>query len=89
MPFRLLAPPGRAGGPVAAGDDTLARGRAATLSRLREEGALDFAPAVLDDAHIGDIEGPSAPSRCMTVLPAAACASACSRSPPSWGPASS
>ncbi len=57
MPFKLLAPPGRSRGPVAAGDDTLACDRAATLSRLREAGDLDFAPAVLDEAHIGDIEG--------------------------------
>ena len=57
MPFKLLAPPGRSRGSVAAGDDALARDRAATFSHLVEEGALDFAPAVLDPAHIGDIEG--------------------------------
>ena len=57
MPFKLLAPPGRSRGPVAAGDDTPIRDRAATFSHMPEEGALDFAPAVLDPAHIGDIEG--------------------------------
>ncbi len=57
MSFKLLAPPGSAGGSVAVGETEPADDRAATTDARRERDGLDFAPAVLDDAHIGDIEG--------------------------------
>ncbi len=57
MPFKLLAPPGAARRPAAAGDGTLGRDQTEPAVASRQDGTLDFAPAVLDDAHIGDIEG--------------------------------
>ena len=57
MPFKLLAPPGHARRPAAARDGTLDRDRTDPAIAHRQGGVLDFAPAVLDDAHIGDIEG--------------------------------
>ena len=38
-------------------DEEFARDRAGVLERLRDSGDLDFGPAVLDPAHIGDIQG--------------------------------
>jgi hypothetical protein len=35
----------------------LPRDRAGVLARLRDEADLDFGPAVLDPAHVGDIQG--------------------------------
>ncbi|HEV2254833.1 MAG TPA: NRAMP family divalent metal transporter [Streptosporangiaceae bacterium] len=48
-----LAPPGR----LAITDEEFSHDRAGVLARLRAEGDLDFGPAVLDPAHIGDIQG--------------------------------
>jgi NRAMP (natural resistance-associated macrophage protein)-like metal ion transporter len=57
MLFKTLAPPGRHGDPVAVTDEEFARDRTAVIDRLREGGDLDFGSAVLDAAHIGDIQG--------------------------------
>jgi Mn2+/Fe2+ NRAMP family transporter len=47
---------GRDGG-IAISDEEFARDRTGVLERLRADGSLDFGPAVLDPAHIGDIRG--------------------------------
>ncbi len=57
MPFKTLAPPGRPRGSLVVSDEEFAHDRTAVLDRLRDSGDLDFGPAVLDPAHIGDIEG--------------------------------
>jgi NRAMP (natural resistance-associated macrophage protein)-like metal ion transporter len=57
MSANRLAPPGRKDGSLGISDEEFARDRAGVLARLREEGDLDFGPAVLDPAHIGDIRG--------------------------------
>ncbi len=57
MSYKVLAPPGRSGDGVAISDEEFARDRTAVITRLRENGDLDFGPAVLDPKHIGDIRG--------------------------------
>ena len=52
-----LAPPGRHDGSLGITDEEFDHDRAGVLTRLRAEGDLDFGPAVLDPAHIGDIRG--------------------------------
>jgi Mn2+/Fe2+ NRAMP family transporter len=52
-----LAPPGRQDGSLGITDEEFDHDRAGVLARLRAEGDLDFGPAVLDPAHIGDIRG--------------------------------
>lgn len=52
-----LAPPGRHDGSLGITDEEFDHDRAGVLARLRAEGDLDFGPAVLDPAHIGDIRG--------------------------------
>ena len=58
MPDKEFAPPGGArDGGVAISDEEFDRDRAGVIERLRDAGDLDFGPAVLDKAHIGDIKG--------------------------------
>jgi Natural resistance-associated macrophage protein-like len=52
-----LAPPGCRDGSLGITDEEFSHDRAGVLARLRAEGDLDFGPAVLDPAHIGDIQG--------------------------------
>ncbi|MDA8285528.1 MAG: divalent metal cation transporter [Actinomycetota bacterium] len=56
MPFKTLAPPGRRRAAAAVHDEHLASDPVAG-AHLAPRDDLDFAPAVLDAAHIGDIEG--------------------------------
>src|ERR1700736_775038 len=51
------APPGRQDGSLGITDEEFDHDRAGVLARLRAAGDLDFGPAVLDPAHIGDIRG--------------------------------
>lgn len=57
MPSTNLSPPGRHAEHFAVTDAELATDRAAAIDRLRARSELDIGPAVLDAAHIGDIEG--------------------------------
>jgi MgtC family len=57
MFYKELAPPGRFADGVAVSDEEFARDRVGVINRLRTDGHLDFAPAVLDPRHIGDIRG--------------------------------
>ena len=52
-----LAPPGGKDGSLGITDEEFNHDRAGALARLSAEGDLDFGPAVLDPAHIGDIRG--------------------------------
>jgi NRAMP (natural resistance-associated macrophage protein)-like metal ion transporter len=52
-----LTPTGRKDGGLGITDEEFDNDRAGVLARLRAEGDLDFGPAVLDPAHIGDIRG--------------------------------
>jgi CrtC N-terminal lipocalin domain len=56
-----FAPPGRHDGSLGISDEEFDHDRAGVLARLRSEGDLDFGPAVLDPAHIGDIRGSLSP----------------------------
>jgi hypothetical protein len=57
MSATRLVPPGRKDGSLGITDEEFDHDRAGVLTRLRAEGDLDFGPAVLDPAHIGDIQG--------------------------------
>ena len=57
MSATRLAPPGRHDGSLGITDEEFDHDRAGVLARLRADGDLDFGPAVLDPAHIGDIRG--------------------------------
>jgi NRAMP (natural resistance-associated macrophage protein)-like metal ion transporter len=57
MSATRLAPPGRKDGSLGITDEEFDNDRAGVLARLRAGGDLDFGPAVLDPAHIGDIRG--------------------------------
>ena len=57
MSATRLASPGRKDGSLGITDQEFDHDRAGVLARLRAEGDLDFGPAVLDPAHIGDIRG--------------------------------
>jgi NRAMP (natural resistance-associated macrophage protein)-like metal ion transporter len=54
---RLATPPNRKDGGLDISDEEFESDRAGVIARLRAEGDLDFGPAVLDQAHIGDIKG--------------------------------
>ncbi len=55
---RLAAAPSvRRDGGLDISDEEFESDRAGVIARLRAEGDLDFGPAVLDQAHIGDIRG--------------------------------
>ena len=49
--------PGRKDGSLGITDEEFDRDREGVIERLRAAGDLDFGPAVLDPAHIGDIRG--------------------------------
>jgi hypothetical protein len=57
MTSARLAPPGGHDGSLGITDEEFDHDRAGVLAWLRAEGDLDFGPAVLDPAHIGDIRG--------------------------------
>jgi Mn2+/Fe2+ NRAMP family transporter len=57
MSATRLAPPGRHDGSIGITDEEFDHDRAGVLARLRADGDMDFGPAVLDPAHIGDIRG--------------------------------
>jgi NRAMP (natural resistance-associated macrophage protein)-like metal ion transporter len=57
MSATRLALPGRKDGSLGITDEEFDHDRAGVLDRLHAEGDLDFGPAVLDPAHIGDIRG--------------------------------
>jgi hypothetical protein len=57
MSTTRLAAPGGHDGSLGITDEEFDRDRAGVLARLRADGSMDFGPAVLDPAHIGDIRG--------------------------------
>jgi NRAMP (natural resistance-associated macrophage protein)-like metal ion transporter len=57
MSATRLGPHGRHDGSLGITDEKFDHDRAGVLARLRADGDLDFGPAVLDPAHIGDITG--------------------------------
>jgi NRAMP (natural resistance-associated macrophage protein)-like metal ion transporter len=57
MSTTQLSPRGRKDGSLGITDKEWEADRAGVLARLRADGDLDFGPAVLDPAHIGDIKG--------------------------------
>ena len=84
-----LDPPGRHDGSLGITDEEFEHDRAGVLAQLRAEGDLDFGPAVLDPAHIGDIRGSLGTISLRDRGPGKPGGGAWSPSPPSWGRASS